>query len=277
MNKDNAAIYGLSNSGTALTKVALDPVQRPGFLTRAGFLSSYAHYDSTAPILRGAFITKYITGVDPGPPPPGTSMIQPPPGSYLTNRERTEALVESVGELHGVPHQRPQSSRFRARELRRHRGVADDRQARSRADQPGRRRQLRRRQHQDDPQRPGADAGARPDPEGTVHVRAEPGLLWLSDGIRTRTISASSTRSAPSWRDGYAILNRVHRSHPGGFLPLAGRVRLEDEAKHLEHAHGNESKSLPPGPGRGGRRGAVSQLRLGAPLEGSRRPPRRSS
>jgi hypothetical protein len=101
VNKDNAAIYGLSNSGTALTKVALDPVQRPGFLTRAGFFSSYAHDDSTAPILRGAFITKYITGVDPGPPPPSTSMIQPPPGSYLTNRERTEALVNQSASCMG--------------------------------------------------------------------------------------------------------------------------------------------------------------------------------
>jgi hypothetical protein len=45
INKDNAAIYGMSNSGTALTKVNLDPVQRPGFMTRAGFLSSYGHYD----------------------------------------------------------------------------------------------------------------------------------------------------------------------------------------------------------------------------------------
>src|SRR4029078_8154356 len=51
VNRDNAGIYGLSNAGTALTNVSLDPMQRPGVLTRAGFLSSYAHYDSTAPML----------------------------------------------------------------------------------------------------------------------------------------------------------------------------------------------------------------------------------
>ncbi len=49
VNKDNAAIYGLSNSGTALTKVELDPVQRPGFLTRVGFLSSYSHFADDGP------------------------------------------------------------------------------------------------------------------------------------------------------------------------------------------------------------------------------------
>ena len=47
------------------------PTQRPGFMTRAGFLSSYSHYDATSPILRGAFITMYMLGVDPGPPHPG--------------------------------------------------------------------------------------------------------------------------------------------------------------------------------------------------------------
>ena len=60
----------MTNTGTTLTKVNLDPVQRPGFMTRAGFLSSYAHYDTTAPILRGAFITIFMIGVDPGPPAP---------------------------------------------------------------------------------------------------------------------------------------------------------------------------------------------------------------
>ncbi|HXU02208.1 MAG TPA: DUF1588 domain-containing protein, partial [Polyangia bacterium] len=93
VNKDNAAIYGLSNSGTALTKVQLDPVQRPGFLTRAGFLSSFAHYATTAPVLRGAYITRYLIGVDPGPPLPD-SQIPPPPDNYPTNRTFTEAVTQ---------------------------------------------------------------------------------------------------------------------------------------------------------------------------------------
>ncbi|HXU00949.1 MAG TPA: DUF1592 domain-containing protein [Polyangia bacterium] len=93
INKDNAGIYGMTNTGTTLTKVNLDPVQRPGFMTRAGFLASYSHYDMTAPILRGAFITIFMIGVDPGPPAPGATMIQPPAGNYPTVRDRTDALV----------------------------------------------------------------------------------------------------------------------------------------------------------------------------------------
>lgn len=95
VNKDNAAIYGLDATkyGDALTKVALDSVERPGFMTRAGFLSSYAHYDETAPILRGAFITVYMIGVDPGPPLAGATMLTAPAGNYKTNREKTDALV----------------------------------------------------------------------------------------------------------------------------------------------------------------------------------------
>jgi hypothetical protein len=95
VNKDNAAIYGLDASqyGTSLTKVQLDANQRPGFMTRAGFLSSYSHYTDTAPILRGAFINIYMIGVNPGPPIAGATMIQAPAGNYTTNRQKTDALV----------------------------------------------------------------------------------------------------------------------------------------------------------------------------------------
>jgi hypothetical protein len=95
VNQDNAAIYGLDPSqySSGMTKVQLDPTQRPGFMTRAGFLSSYSHYTETAPILRGAFITVYMIGVDPGPPLPGATMLQPPAGNYTTNRQKTDALV----------------------------------------------------------------------------------------------------------------------------------------------------------------------------------------
>jgi hypothetical protein len=93
VNKDNAAIYGLTSSATALGKVDLDPVQRPGFLTRAGFLSSYSHEDATAPMLRGWFITRYLIGIDTGPPLPNTSLAIPPNGDYKTNRARMQAVA----------------------------------------------------------------------------------------------------------------------------------------------------------------------------------------
>lgn len=95
VNQDNAPIYGLDASqyGSALTKVQLDSTQRPGFMTRAGFLSSYSHFTDTAPILRGAFINVYIIGVNPGPPIAGATALQAPPGNYTTNREKVTALV----------------------------------------------------------------------------------------------------------------------------------------------------------------------------------------
>ena len=70
-------------------------------MTRAGFLSSYSHYDATGPILRGAFITIYMIGVDPGPPTPGATMMQPPAGNYKTQRETTDALVNQSASCKG--------------------------------------------------------------------------------------------------------------------------------------------------------------------------------
>ncbi|WP_437895365.1 DUF1592 domain-containing protein [Sorangium sp. So ce124] len=95
VNKDNAAIYGLdpASYGTELTKVELDANVRPGFLTRVGFLSSYAGYDATSPILRGAFISVYLLGVNPGPPIPGATM-QTVQGDFATQRARVEKLTE---------------------------------------------------------------------------------------------------------------------------------------------------------------------------------------
>ena len=101
VNKDNAAIYGLTNTGTALTKVQLDPVQRPGFLTRAGFLSSYSHYAETAPLLRGAFIMRNLIGIDTGPPLPAATMLPPPAGDYKTNRQKNEAIVNQAATCMG--------------------------------------------------------------------------------------------------------------------------------------------------------------------------------
>jgi Protein of unknown function (DUF1592)/Protein of unknown function (DUF1588)/Protein of unknown function (DUF1585)/Protein of unknown function (DUF1595) len=95
VNQYNAAIYGLDASkyGAELTKVQLDAMQRPGFMTRAGFLSSYAGYNATSPILRGAFIAVYMLGVNPGPPIPGAQMMTVS-GNFKTQREYVEALTK---------------------------------------------------------------------------------------------------------------------------------------------------------------------------------------
>ncbi|WP_437731319.1 DUF1592 domain-containing protein [Sorangium sp. So ce1335] len=105
VNKDNAAIYGLDPAmyGTELTKVELDSNERPGFLTRVGFLSSYSGYNATSPILRGAFITTYMLGVNPGPPLPGATMLTVD-GEFETQRAYVEELTkpESCKGCHSV-------------------------------------------------------------------------------------------------------------------------------------------------------------------------------
>jgi hypothetical protein len=95
VNKYNAAIYGLDASqyGDALTKVQLEAAQRPGFMTRVGFLSSYSGYDATSPILRGAFLAVYMLGVNPGPPLPGATMMTVK-GDFKTQRAYVEALTK---------------------------------------------------------------------------------------------------------------------------------------------------------------------------------------
>ena len=95
VNKHNAAIYGLDASmyGDELVKVQLNAAERPGFLTRVGFLSSYAGYDATSPILRGAFLATYMLGINPGPPLPGVTMMRVS-GNFKTQREYVEELTK---------------------------------------------------------------------------------------------------------------------------------------------------------------------------------------
>jgi hypothetical protein len=95
VNKDNAAVYGLDPArfGADLMRVELDAMQRPGFMTRVGFLSSYSGYNATSPILRGAFVAVYLLGVNPGPPIPGATMMTVA-GDFKTQRAYVEALTK---------------------------------------------------------------------------------------------------------------------------------------------------------------------------------------
>ena len=51
----------------------LDPAQRAGVFTHAGFLASYSSYNRTSPILRGAFIEKQVLCRQIGAPPAGAA------------------------------------------------------------------------------------------------------------------------------------------------------------------------------------------------------------
>ena len=95
VNQTTAPLYGLDPAafGTDLMRIQLDGSQRPGFLTRVAFLSSYSSYDTTSPILRGAFITSRILGIELDDPPDGAINTPIPEGDYATQREAITALT----------------------------------------------------------------------------------------------------------------------------------------------------------------------------------------
>jgi hypothetical protein len=82
----------------------LDPAQRPGFLTRIGFLNAYSSYNRTSPILRGAFVTKQVLAVPIGSPPPGAETTPLPTTADLdTNRKQVDQQT-SGGACSGCHH-----------------------------------------------------------------------------------------------------------------------------------------------------------------------------
>ncbi len=99
VNAQTAPLYGLNASdyGTDLAPVALDKTQRPGFLTRLGFLTSYSSFNRTSPILRGAFVMKQVLGFDPGAPPADALNTPLPAQSSTldTNRKQVDAQTSS--------------------------------------------------------------------------------------------------------------------------------------------------------------------------------------
>jgi hypothetical protein len=102
VNRDTAAIYGLDPAayGTELTRVELPAADRPGFLTRVGFLSSYSAERTSSPILRGAFIARKVLGVVIEDPPPEAAEAELPPGDYESERQVVE-LLTAPGECAG--------------------------------------------------------------------------------------------------------------------------------------------------------------------------------
>lgn len=71
INAPLATFYGVAApAGATFSKVALDPKERSGILTRGGLMSLLSHADQTAPTLRGKFIrNQFFCEVVPPPPP----------------------------------------------------------------------------------------------------------------------------------------------------------------------------------------------------------------
>ena len=95
VNAETAPFYGLDPAqfGPELEPYEFDPSQRPGMLTRAGFLDSFSNYDATSPIRRGAFMGTKIIGVKIGAPDPNALKAEVPPGQYDTRRAQIDALT----------------------------------------------------------------------------------------------------------------------------------------------------------------------------------------
>jgi Protein of unknown function (DUF1592)/Protein of unknown function (DUF1588)/Protein of unknown function (DUF1585)/Protein of unknown function (DUF1595) len=92
VTKNTAPLYGLNAADFTDVPEPTELTGRPGFLTRVGFLAAYSAQTRTSPILRGAFVTKFVLGVDPGSPDPKAAETElPMDPAYDTNRKRVEA------------------------------------------------------------------------------------------------------------------------------------------------------------------------------------------
>lgn len=86
VNAQTAPLYGLSGiEGDALQRVKLDPKQRAGLLTQAGFLTKNATRNTSDPVHRGLFVLRQILCDEPDPPPMMFELPSSEPG--LSTRE----------------------------------------------------------------------------------------------------------------------------------------------------------------------------------------------
>lgn len=85
-----ARLYGVRsppNSAQEFVRVDLPADQRAGLLTQTGLLTRHAHFDITAPILRGAFVLHHFLCVDFPPPPAGATDQDPDFGPGVSVRQ----------------------------------------------------------------------------------------------------------------------------------------------------------------------------------------------
>ncbi|MBX5481710.1 MAG: DUF1592 domain-containing protein [Myxococcaceae bacterium] len=86
-----AQYYGLPPvSGEAFREVSLKKNARVGLLTLGAVLSQYGKFDQSSPVLRGKFVRERLL-CQSLPPPPGNVVLDLPPPSTSTTRERYKA------------------------------------------------------------------------------------------------------------------------------------------------------------------------------------------
>jgi hypothetical protein len=96
MDSNLAAFYGVSSSSTSWERTPL-PAERRGLLGQASLLATYAHANSTSPVLRGKFVRQQLFCTDLPPPPKELIITMPPVSQQLTTRERYKQHTENEG------------------------------------------------------------------------------------------------------------------------------------------------------------------------------------
>ncbi len=86
-----AAFYGVSHPGSGVVRIDLS--DRPGLLTRAGFLSTFGRARGSSPIRRGSFIRQRLLCLPLGVPPPGADALSPEAVATTTTREFFTSLT----------------------------------------------------------------------------------------------------------------------------------------------------------------------------------------
>jgi hypothetical protein len=93
LNARTAPVYGVANvTGNTLTRTMLNPNERRGLLTSAGFMAAHADGDDTATVSRGRYFREEILCDHVPPPDPKDAMFDPMKITPdMTNRERLTA------------------------------------------------------------------------------------------------------------------------------------------------------------------------------------------
>jgi len=99
VSASTAPLYGLNPADFNATLAPTTIADRPGFLTRLGFLNAYSGYSGTSPILRGAFITKQVLGIAIGAPPPGAEQTPVPAPSETLDTQRKRYAELTKGDM----------------------------------------------------------------------------------------------------------------------------------------------------------------------------------
>ena len=83
-------LYGATAAPGADGTVQLDPLQRAGLLTQAGYLAAHAHANQTSPVHRGLSVRKNLLCTDLPDPPANVNNNPPEPNPNATTRQRFE-------------------------------------------------------------------------------------------------------------------------------------------------------------------------------------------